>query len=321
MKRAAAALALLLVAMFVFGPRASLDPFAERALPREVPTEPAALERFVEGTQKKLPDLVPGTEARIVWQRPTKTPTYWSVVALHGFSASRQETAPYAEEVARALDANLYEARFEGHGRSGEALAEATAEDWIRDAREAFAIGAALGERVAVLGVSTGATLATLAALDTDKAPRPSAFVFLSPNFGPKDPSARLLLWPWAENWLPLVVGQERAWEPTNEDHGRYWTERYPTRALFPMMASVQAASSGAVDSISVPTLAFISEADPIVSPAATREVLSRWGGPHEIRTVSGPGGRHVLAGRILSGTRTSTLAQDTARWLEGTRS
>ncbi|MEL6190332.1 MAG: alpha/beta fold hydrolase, partial [Myxococcota bacterium] len=193
----------------------------------------------------------------------------------------------------------------------------------------AFAIGAALGERVVIVGVSTGATLATIAAFDaggaqgsavTSKAPRPDAFVFLSPNYGLKSASSQLILWPWASNWLPFVAGSERAWEPSSEDHGRYWTTRYPVQALFPMMASVASAASGPVESISVPTLVFLSDKDEVVSTEATRGVLKRWGGPQEIRLVDGAGDDHVIAGRILSPTRTSTLARTTAAWLETVR-
>ena len=87
-----------------------------------------------------------------------KTP--YSVVYLHGFSATRQETAPLAECVADSLGANLFETRLAGHGREREPLADVRAEDWLHDAAEALAIAARLGERVIVIGTSTGATLA-----------------------------------------------------------------------------------------------------------------------------------------------------------------
>ncbi len=60
--------------------------------------------------------LVPGTEKRITWFAEGER-TAWSVVYLHGFSATRQETAPLSTLVAQALGANLFETRLSGHGR------------------------------------------------------------------------------------------------------------------------------------------------------------------------------------------------------------
>ena len=66
--------------------------------------------------------LIDGTEQRIPWQTPGKR-TPIAVVHLHGFSASRQETAPLADVVADALGANLYETRLSGHGHASEPMA------------------------------------------------------------------------------------------------------------------------------------------------------------------------------------------------------
>jgi len=80
-------------------------PRLEQLEPATVPTRPAT---------KTVAGLVPDTESRIVWANgEARTP--WAVVTLHGFSATRQETAPLAETVASLLNANLYEVRLTGH--------------------------------------------------------------------------------------------------------------------------------------------------------------------------------------------------------------
>ena len=56
--------------------------------------------------------------------------------------------------------------RLAGHGRSGAAMAEPLAGDWIEDMAEAMAIGRRLGDRVVVIATSTGGTLAAIAATD-----------------------------------------------------------------------------------------------------------------------------------------------------------
>jgi esterase/lipase len=64
-----------------------------------------------------------------VWANPDKTKTPCAIVYLHGFSATRQETAPLSDLVAAQLGAYLYYTRLAGHGRGGEAMAEPYAND------------------------------------------------------------------------------------------------------------------------------------------------------------------------------------------------
>ena len=59
--------------------------------------------------------------------------TQWAVVYIHGFSASRMETAPLADTIATALGANLFYARLAGHGRGGAAMGEPSVQDWLAD--------------------------------------------------------------------------------------------------------------------------------------------------------------------------------------------
>jgi alpha-beta hydrolase superfamily lysophospholipase len=131
--------------------------------------------------------IIPNTEKRIRWfQAGSQSKTAFSIVYLHGFSATRQEIAPVLALVADGLEANLFETRLAGHGLGTNALVGVQAEDWLDDAAEALQIGAAIGERVIVMGTSTGATLA-LAIVDHPSFDRVSSLVLISPNFGPRD--------------------------------------------------------------------------------------------------------------------------------------
>ena len=58
--------------------------------------------------------------------------TELALVYLHGFSASRQETAPLSEDLARQLGANLFVTRLSGHGRSPQAMGEPSVRDWLQ---------------------------------------------------------------------------------------------------------------------------------------------------------------------------------------------
>jgi hypothetical protein len=85
-------------------------------------------------------------------------------------------------------------------------MAEASLQDWLDDARESLAIGRRIGERVVIMGTSTGRTLATWPSLQPE-GPAPWATVLISPNFGSRRWESELLTWPWAQNFVPLVRG------------------------------------------------------------------------------------------------------------------
>ena len=267
-------------------------------------------------------DIVPGTEARILWANGDGHRTEWALVYLHGFSASSEEIRPVPEDVARALGANLLYTRLTGHGRDGEALGAATATDWAQDLVDAIAAANALGDRVALIGTSTGATLAAIAAADPDLAKEIDAVAMISPNFGVRNPAARILTLPAARFWLPLVAGETLSFEPVNEDQARYWTESYPVEATIAMQATVEAAEAADLSSAEAPALVLYSEADEVVRPDATRAAMGEWGGEVSwVRLMPGEGvdpSAHVLAGDILSPALTERVTNRLVDFLAG---
>lgn len=275
-------------------------------LPADVETWIGDRERDVEGRY----GLVDDTHKRLLWRTPGgRTP--YAVVYLHGFSATRKETAPLAERVAERLGANLFETRLAGHGHVRNPMYGVRAEDWLDDAAEAIGIGARLGERIVLIGTSTGGTLA-LAACARICAGRVSDIVLISPNFAPRDASAQWVTRPGGPLLARLVVGDTRTWTPHNELHARYWTTSYPVTAAIEMMRLVDHLQSELPLRIDQDLLVFISPDDSVVSPAATRDGYAAIAAPRkelvEIRTTGDPDA-HVLAGDILSPDTTDELA------------
>lgn len=287
--------------VILFGPREQVDwSKVEPTVDPEVP-ELERLDGWLAERESRFDDLVEGTEKRIVWHEGRVETTTVAVIYLHGFSASRQELAPLPRKVAQALSANLFETRLTGHGRSGAALGQAEAIDWIADYREALAIGRRVGRRVVVLGCSTGATLDAIMSSHWPQRVV-AAHVWLSPNFGPQDPSARLLTWPWARTWVPWFAGQTRTWEAENPKQARYWTTSYPIEALFPMQALVEVARDAPLHRMKAPVLVVHSTDDPVVRPDAVVDAFERLGAEDKERVESsGARDPHVLAGDIMS--------------------
>ena len=294
-------------------------------VPLKAEFDPARLEAgvsdYLQGQEARFDDITPGVEKRVVWRpghEERRTPV--SILYVHGFSATSEEIRPVPDLVAEALDANLVYTRLRGHGRGGAAMAEAGVGDWMADLAEGLAVARAVGERVAVIATSTGATLAAVALQDPQMSEDVAAAVLVSPNFGINDPAAVLLTLPAARHWVPLVAGRDHAFTPQNDGQARFWTTGYPTVALVPMAALVRRAARLDYSGVRVPVLFWLSDDDGVVRPDISREIAARWGGGARVQAVRpGPGddpNAHVIAGDILSPDQTKAAALGMVDWL-----
>lgn len=288
----------------------------------------ADLDAYLSASESAVPGIIDGAEKQIIWSDPAnKTKTPVALVYLHGFSATLEETRPMPDIMANELGANIFYTRLTGHGRDGEALAKATVNDWYNDTAEALAIGRALGEKVIVIGVSTGATFATWAAASeqVDLMADVAGMILVSPNYGVNNPSAGLLTLGAARQWVPLVAGAQRSFDTVNDQHAKWWTSSYPTVALLPMMASVEHVSGLPVEKVSVPALFVYHPADQVIRADLAREIAERWGSDSEagaatlIHEVLEAEDRydHVIAGRILSPSNSEPLAKRAVEWIK----
>ncbi|MDM7456067.1 MAG: alpha/beta fold hydrolase, partial [Tepidimonas sp.] len=303
----AAALAVLWLAgpRYVYGP----DEPAPRVQP---PAALAELDGWLAAQEAARPDLRPGTAKGIVWHGAPGTRTPWAVVYLHGFTASRMETAPLAERVAQALGANLFHTRLAGHGRSPQALAAVKPQDWLADAVEAVRIGHAIGEQVLLIGTSTGATLGAWLAMRPEAAGVPvQRQVWISPNFGPADKRTEWLNGPWGKQLAQWITGGVVGSPSDDPRIEMGWTRVYPVQALFPMMALVQRVREADVSTVKTPVLVLYSPRDRTVDPALTEALFARLGSPvKQLERVedSTDHDQHVLAGDLRSPGTTQRL-------------
>lgn len=303
---------LVATALWYFAPRETWPPNAPVVTPGD------DLDLWLAGREGVFDDITPGAEKRILWAGEPGARTPLALVYLHGFSATRAEIAPVPEALAATLGANLYETRLAGHGRPGEALGAVSVEDWRTDLAEAMAIARRLGERVVLIGTSTGGSLAVLAALDPQYAPDLAGLILVSPNFEVASSQAFILDLPFARQWAPPLMGRTRSWEPANEGQARFWTHSYPTTALFPMRALQTAARDADHAQARVPALVFYATGDSVVRPAATLAAMSRWGAPVALHVVTSAedSSQHVIAGDILSPSANAEVIAIATDWL-----
>ncbi|MBY4895138.1 alpha/beta fold hydrolase [Rhodobacteraceae bacterium N5(2021)] len=274
--------------------------------------------------EARFDDITPGAEARIVWAGEEGAASDVVIVYLHGFSATAQEIRPVPDRVAEALGANLIFARLPGHGRSGAAMGAPRAGDWRDETARMLHLARGIGNRVVIIGTSTGGTLASYAATDTDMARDLAAVVLISPNYELANPLGWMLEMPFARLLVPLVAGTERRFDPINADHNTFWTTAYPTSATVTLGTLLRTTRARDVSGVSTPALFLFSDADQVISAPAVRDFAARWGGSTTLIPIAVPeeGGdpfNHVIAGDILSPALTDRVAEDITDWLRET--
>jgi pimeloyl-ACP methyl ester carboxylesterase len=306
----------VLALLVVLGPRVPVDTTIHFD-PSVIGDDPQA---YLAKEEARVAGIRDGLEKEIIWADPlVHARTRLSIVYIHGFSASKGEVRPLADEVADQLDANLFYTRLTGHGQDGNAMATGSVNAWINDYEEALAIGRAIGDKVIVIATSTGGSLATWAASQPGASDGVEAIAFISPNFGVRAKGADILTLPWGRQIAEMVSGKERSFTPRNALHEKFWTTRYPMAATLPLVALTQLAYGAPVEKARIPALFIFSDSDKVVLPDRTREIAGRWGAAQELVPVDDTGDpdNHVLAGDALSPSTTAFLAERIVVWVK----
>lgn len=304
----------LAAAAFFSGPRTPVDTKVTFDA-AGIGADPAA---WLEKQEAGIGGIREGLEKEIIWAFPqSRAKTPLAIVYMHGFSASKGEVRPVPDKLAASLGANLYYTRLAGHGQNGPAMMAGSVSGWVNDLAEALAIGKLIGERVIVIGTSTGASLAVWGAAQKGMMDKVAGLMLVSPNFGVQAQGSEVLTLPWASKLVPLIAGDERSFEPVNEAHGRLWTSRYPSLALLPMAEMTKLARNTNVANIKIPVLFVFSDADKVVRPDLTRQKAAQWGGKADLMviTASDDPYMHVIAGDALSPSTTDAVAEKAAEW------
>ena len=275
------------------------------------------VEKQIKSNEAAVPNLRQNIGKKILWAGKSSQKTPLSIVFIHGFSATRVELSPVIEEVAKSIGANVFFTRLTGHGQDGIALSNATFDDWITDTNEAIHIGEVIGDEVILIGSSTGCSLIHCI-LEVQK--KVKSVIYVSPNFGPSSYKGHFLRLPGAKWFIPLILGNEHAFTPRNSEHARCWTTRYPTKALFPVKDAVVAASLVNHSKIKLPILFWFSDYDKVVSPKATRRIISKMGNNvdvfNPIVSLEDDPSKHGVLGDILNPTKTAQGVNKILEWI-----
>jgi alpha-beta hydrolase superfamily lysophospholipase len=293
---------------FLSGPRVKIE---TKLYPVHLPED---LDGYLSQSEAQFSDIVPGAEKTIIWAGESKKQkTKYAIVYIHGFSATRQEIAPVCDIVAKKIGANLFYTRLRGHGRDVEAMSIATANEWMNDIFEALVIAKRLGEKVVLIGNSTGATLAVWAAIHKDLREGIHGLVLISPNFYPANPMVGITLLPWGLQIGRVIIGDYREWKPRNEQEGKFWTSRYRIEVFYSMMGLVDIVDHLDLGEMKLPVLVIHSNRDQVISVDKLKARYQEIGSQRKrIVTVSNTQDEwgHILAGDILSPKTTETVVK-----------
>jgi pimeloyl-ACP methyl ester carboxylesterase len=158
---------LLLGALYLVGPRVETPELNES--PVSVPSDLMSLERWITEKENALGNVRSGNASQIIFNDSVPKKTKFSVLYLHGFTASGREGEPVHRDIAKAIGANLYIPRLYGHGlEETEPMLGFNNEDFWESGKEALAVAKQLGEKVIVLGTSHGGALSLSLATDPD---------------------------------------------------------------------------------------------------------------------------------------------------------
>jgi pimeloyl-ACP methyl ester carboxylesterase len=218
---------ILLIGIYFLGPTPA-QPRYDLAMPA-IPETPEGLEDYVASNERKHV-IKPDNEARIVWADSARRKTEYSVIYLHGFSASQKEGDPVHYRFAQHFGYNLYLARLADHGvDTTEALLYFTADRAWNSAKEALAIGRVLGEKVIIMSTSTGSTLALMLAAEYPD--QVHALINMSPNIAINNPAAFLLNNPWGLYIARMVMGGKYRDTQKDEEKSKFWNSKYRLEA------------------------------------------------------------------------------------------
>jgi len=288
--------------------------FPKPELNRELPAfylQTSEVETYIKEKESKL-KIKPDNGSRIFWANDSlKNKTPYCLLYLHGFSASWYEGNPVNIDFARHYGMNLYAPLLASHGiDTTEALIDMTPDRLYESAKAALVVAHKLGEKVILMGTSTGGTLMLKLAADFPELM--DGLILLSPNVAINDPAAFLLSKPWGLQIVRSVYkGNYRI---TNSDFAseecRYWNCKYRLEAVVYLQQLVEATmTKKTFAKIRMPVfLGYYykdeKNQDQIVRVDAMLKMFDQLGTPENLKQkVAFPeAGTHVIGCKLFSG-------------------
>ena len=196
------------------------------------------LDSLVASEESTVTNLKPGNEEQIIWADTIKKKTPYSLIYMHGFSASHEEGAPIHQEFAKRYGMNLLLTRLADHGRADDNTFKGlTPDTFFESAQHALEIGKLLGDSIIIMSCSTGGTLSIMLDPTCDLI---SGYIMYSPNIDIKDPTTDLLIKPWGKQIMDLVMHGEYNHITYTEQARKFWNPTYHTDGILALKTMLE---------------------------------------------------------------------------------
>src|SRR5258706_1101374 len=296
---------IVMVGIYFLGPEPTKPKF-DPIMPT-VPQSPDELEKYVANQESKH-KLKTDNEARIIWNDSSKKKTEYSVVYIHGFSASQEEGDPVHENFAKKFGCNLYLSRLADHCiDTVDQLINFSPDRWWASSKEALAIGKAIGEKVIIMSTSTGGTMALMLASEYPQ--DVFALINMSPNIAINDSKAWIANNPWGLQIARMVFGGNTRIFPKDSMVQRYWNDSYRLEAVGQLQELLESKMNAETfEKVKCPSLTLYyykneQAQDPQVKVSAMLKMNSQLSTPDDMKEmVAIPNaGAHVLGSPLIS--------------------
>lgn len=295
----------VLIIIYILGPTPS-DPVYNSTMP-QVPSSFVDLENYITNNEAQH-KIKKDNEARIVWANDSvKQKTEYAIVYLHGFSATQEEGEPIHRTIAKEFGCNLYLSRLAEHGiDTTEPMINLTADEYWQSAKQALAIGKQLGNKVILIGCSTGGTnaLQLAATYPNDIA----ALVLMSPNIAIANDKAYLLNNHWGFQLAEMITGNDHITSSDDRDiFKQYWYYHYPLQAAVNLQELLETTmTKETFEKVKQPTLLLYYykdsiHQDSVVSVPAMLTMFDELGSTTKIKKALPTVGDHVMGSYIKS--------------------
>ncbi|WP_310621232.1 alpha/beta hydrolase [Flexibacterium corallicola] len=298
----------------------SFTPISVSFSPSQIPKD---VERYIQDEEAQFKDIKPGLQKQIIWNNPeTKNKTPYSIVYIHGFTASKEEIRPVPDDLAFQLNANLFYTRLTGHAQTYAALGEASYNDWVNDVAEAFEVGRRIGDKVIVMGTSLGGALTAWSVKSGQVLQKDiAAIILVSPAFQLEQTGTTLFTVPFAGLFIRATLGTIFCFNTKADMMELYqWTNCIAPQSLKTLgqfvLLSQEATTSR--DPVSIPTLFIYDLKDKIANASFTTQIYGTWGPNTERLLIRQPANtqNHLIVGDLAKTPKNQIVIEEITSWL-----
>lgn len=255
----------------------------------EVPESAVMADSLLKSHEANFP-VKPGNEARVIWASDnSREATEYVIVYLHGFGASHREGSPVHRRIAEKHGYNLLLTRLSDHGLDNDINFEQfTVQRLWNSALENLSIARGLGDKIILMGTSTGGTLALkIASVFEDV----EALVLFSPNIRVRDDFAWILNNRWGLPLARLITGNDKVVSDNEEEwYGKYWYPQYDLEAVAELQELIETTMVPEVfEKVNQPVLLLYYykdevRQDSVVSVEAMLDIYDQLGTPDSLK-------------------------------------